>query len=425
MFIKSLSRTGLLWLSAALFLAAILRSAFASIDTIWAEDGRVFLFDAVTNGKVFEIFAPYAGYLHSVPRLIAALTSFLPIGLWAISIQILTAIVATLIGLSVYFSTATLPITNRTRIFLALLTVLAPYLGNEVLGNTANLHTLFLWSAPWVFLATPKTYRHSLLWGIYAFFMATTEIQILYFLPLLFWQFTDKKRLPLLIGTLIGLTMQIIVALGDERLSAFQIPSFTNLRDGFLLQAVLTGWLGVIYVTRKIYEFTGIWFAYLALLPALISTFLLMRNIKSNSFRLFVGYLWITIIAIWVIGFAVNNTMIPEATMAYKIQLRHATVPSMLMLAIIILYLDKNILSNSKIEKLYRDVSAIALLISVIVTFGFGAIGIKANKVSWQDGVANAKVTCSKLTQESLVAVPISPTRPAGWQIEVPCKLLN
>ena len=35
--------------------------------------------------------------------------------------------------------------------------MLLPLLPNEVLGNEANLHWIFLWLAPWLLLANPRT----------------------------------------------------------------------------------------------------------------------------------------------------------------------------------------------------------------------------------------------------------------------------
>ena len=54
-------------------------------DTVWAEDGRLFLFGAEQHGLFGVIFVPYAGYLQFVPRLIAgAVVQWLPAADWAL-----------------------------------------------------------------------------------------------------------------------------------------------------------------------------------------------------------------------------------------------------------------------------------------------------------------------------------------------------
>jgi hypothetical protein len=62
----------------------------------WAEDGTVFYAQAYNSGSLNSLFSPYAGYLHAVPRLTAALSMLFPLklaplifNLVAIIIQIL------------------------------------------------------------------------------------------------------------------------------------------------------------------------------------------------------------------------------------------------------------------------------------------------------------------------------------------------
>src|SRR5689334_1103410 len=44
-----------------------------SVNTLWAEDGTVFLHEAKQLGRLGAVFHTYNGYVHLVPRLIAAL----------------------------------------------------------------------------------------------------------------------------------------------------------------------------------------------------------------------------------------------------------------------------------------------------------------------------------------------------------------
>jgi hypothetical protein len=65
-----------LTIAVALLLAR--QVAIAAWDTIWAEDGAIFLSDALTapGGSLFEV---YGGYVHPVPRIVAAVASWLPL----------------------------------------------------------------------------------------------------------------------------------------------------------------------------------------------------------------------------------------------------------------------------------------------------------------------------------------------------------
>ena len=76
------------WLVALLIAVCVaggmLRIGFTmSFDSVWAEDGTVFLGTAMKDGLAESILQPYAGYGHIVPRFLAALASAAP--MWAIA----------------------------------------------------------------------------------------------------------------------------------------------------------------------------------------------------------------------------------------------------------------------------------------------------------------------------------------------------
>src|SRR5665647_648206 len=58
-------------------LIAWLRLDPVTHQTMWAEDGSVFLTQASHAGRFETVLLPYAGYLHVVPRLIAEVTTML------------------------------------------------------------------------------------------------------------------------------------------------------------------------------------------------------------------------------------------------------------------------------------------------------------------------------------------------------------
>ena len=98
------------WKTLAAF-AAVLAGAlicFARISpvaqgTVWAEDGAVFIHDALRRPGPLDIFAPYQGYLHVVPRMTVSLVVLLfPIDSFAVAISFLSCLVIALIALMVF-----------------------------------------------------------------------------------------------------------------------------------------------------------------------------------------------------------------------------------------------------------------------------------------------------------------------------------
>ncbi|HEX6389958.1 MAG TPA: hypothetical protein VFZ89_10930 [Solirubrobacteraceae bacterium] len=122
-------------------------------DHVWAEDGAVFLRDAEVDG-LGAIDHRFAGYLHVVARVIAALGTALPLSSYATYVAIASAVVAGLLAAFV-FSVALGVLGSREWALVAALAIaLAPPLRGESLANLANLHWLLLYAAFWAMLAS-------------------------------------------------------------------------------------------------------------------------------------------------------------------------------------------------------------------------------------------------------------------------------
>ena len=107
--------------------------------TVWAEDGRLFLFEAWDLGAR-SLWHPYAGYLHTVPRLLAMVATVLPVRLVDAWFSLASGgIVA---GLATYgwFASASLLTTRWARTTLAAFVVLCSWGAYETLANITNLH---------------------------------------------------------------------------------------------------------------------------------------------------------------------------------------------------------------------------------------------------------------------------------------------
>ncbi|MBC1312189.1 hypothetical protein GNE88_14280, partial [Trichormus variabilis PNB] len=99
--IKNQSNLNWLYLHIAMFIIGFILIITRRPDAIlnpqfWAEDGTIFYAQAYNDGILKSLFSPYAGYLHTVPRLTAAFSMFfslkaapLVFNVIAITIQIL------------------------------------------------------------------------------------------------------------------------------------------------------------------------------------------------------------------------------------------------------------------------------------------------------------------------------------------------
>jgi hypothetical protein len=109
-------------------------------DTLYAEDGEIFLTQALHKSTWHAVTTPYVGYLHLAPRSIAEVVARLPVGESAAAIAGAGSLVVAALGLLVFRATAGLIRSRLIRAALAVTIVLLPTAQIELLDAIANLH---------------------------------------------------------------------------------------------------------------------------------------------------------------------------------------------------------------------------------------------------------------------------------------------
>lgn len=218
-----------------------LRLPAVTRGTLWAEDARRFLESAVAAGPAPAVLTPYAGYLHTVPRLIAgAAVQFAPVRSWALVMSAGSCIVAAGVAALVFVLSRDVVEGIVPRLLLAAITLLDPLSPREVLGNTANLHWYFLWLSPWLLLYRPRSRVGAWLLGTVALLASLTEIQLLFATPLIAWRWRDRRRWPVRALFLLGVITQLVVTLTDPRgAGGSALIGIPSLALGYLVNAVL------------------------------------------------------------------------------------------------------------------------------------------------------------------------------------------
>lgn len=145
-------------------------------DFLWAEDGAIFLNDALKDGYR-SLLHPYAGYLHTIPRIASILvTDFLDIRSAPIVFQVIW-MVFWIVLIQTVFSIMKKAEWPTFRIAIVLLVLVFLPCGNEVYFNLTNLHWvtglfLFLRSA---FLPFPQQFFMRSLRIVFDFLLSTTS----------------------------------------------------------------------------------------------------------------------------------------------------------------------------------------------------------------------------------------------------------
>lgn len=239
-------------------------------NTVWAEDGGVFMRDRVEYGPVASLLHPYAGYLHLVPRLIVDIGWALPIADYARVMSVAACVVVGVVSATVFLLARDVVPAWPLRVVLAAIPAVLPLAPYEIGGNVANLHWFLLFLAPWVLAYRSRTWWGAVGVAVVAALVVLTELQSLYFIPLLLLAWSPLRgragatsagpdggdgapaagvpariglrALPVTLVALAGGAAQVVAALTDDRISKPGEPAFADVVAGWLLQPVAGAW---------------------------------------------------------------------------------------------------------------------------------------------------------------------------------------
>jgi hypothetical protein len=156
-------------------------------QTIWEEDSRDILTDALNMSGLKAVIRPAVGYYIIFPRLLGELATLFPISWAAAVLSISSALVTALLALTVYVASAAHLSHRVPRLLAAAPILFAPVAENflsEVYNRPVCLHFFALYTLFWVLLWTPSGRGGR--WSALAivFFTATSTVLVAGMLPL-------------------------------------------------------------------------------------------------------------------------------------------------------------------------------------------------------------------------------------------------
>lgn len=402
-------------------------------DVLWAEDGRNFLQDALTDGPLRALVIPYSGYLHTVPRLIAGFTvTFLPVPLYAVAEAFAACLVAGIIAVVVYVCSADVLAWLPARLAVAMLTVCAPLEPREVLGNTANLHTLMLWMVFWILLYTPKTRRGDILLAVCAFLGAATEIQTVFLLPILAVRWRVRGASVLRIALTLGIVLQLIVTIASPRhRSGVGENSPASIAFGYLINAVVPIWIqqagiGPLVATG------GFWLCVVLFLPFVgLLAFIVWRGTRLQRIA-GVGAMLLSMVvysgSVWETPeLRYEYFELSQSSLSTLAPLRYGVLPSMLLLALIPLALV--VFRDSVLDPGRRRALSVRLIGGALVLAFVASVAVhlapqyslRDNGPQWRPEALAAARACSGLPADHTISLGES----LHWVVHVPCARLD
>jgi hypothetical protein len=389
-------------------------------DTLWAEDGRDFLQGALQHPLWMELVTPYAGYLHSMPRLIAAATvAVAPLALYAQFITGLSCLATGVVAAFVYVYTERMLPKTSVRLALAAICLLAPSLPREVLGNAANLHSIMFWLLVWLLLGSAPTRSWSWLGGVAAFCAAATEIQGAYLLPLAVYRIRDRRSWPVIGGFVLGELCQLVATITAPRpVSGAERNSPASLGFGFLINSVVTVWVPQKQVGQAVAA-GGVLLCLLLLLPFVVFGCLVWRR-GGRRLRPVVLTVFVGAPLIYVASVLDNPRPYYEYSALSMQQLqtlwltRYGVVPQMLLLAILVIGIG--LLRRPSLRRAVGILLGTA--IAMVVAFQLNpTIARRSYGPEWAPQVIAAAARCAS----EPAGEPVILDETLGWHVDMTC----
>jgi hypothetical protein len=403
---------------------ALLRLGFSdSLNTIWAEDGPIYLQGALTEGFWQAIFSPYAGYLVLVPRLIGEAATSVPLEQAAPVISILSALFAALSALAVWHAGGGHVRNPYLRGALALATLLAAAAGQETLLSAAYVPWYMLFASFWLLFWRPRTLGGAAAGGVYLLATGLSTPGVWFFLPVALLRaasFRDRRDGALLGPYFLGALVQVPVILGQEQGEAIWT---SHIWTGYL-QRVLDGGLLGQRLGGNLWSDLG-WPFLIALLVAALAG-LVWGLWKSEPGPRWFGVIAVlTSLAMFVISVyqrAVGENIFWSAGSSGGTASRYVLVPALLLLSAAVVFVDGHQRRRSAPSRLSPLVLATVAIVAVAVVTSYDMRASEyRGRPYWDDALREAATKCVSEGQE-LAGVPTSPP-PFG--VQIPCSQVS
>ena len=399
---------GLLVLAAGTTVSIIRQPGIGALDTMWAEDGSIFVMDAVNKPFLDNVLTAYNGYYQVLPRLLAEPVQYLPAAWAAAYVALSAALVTAVFGLVVYVASAQLLPNQLARTVAAAMAVIVPVGMGELPNSLANIHWAGLYAMFWIFLWVPGSRTGRVVGSVVTLTVAATNILAVVFVPLALLRWTVRRDwhgrvLAGLLGVGVGLHL-VGLAIGASS-RAVGMALLDPLRQ--LLTWVLpNGLFGDVVYGFAADRAASRWALALAAVAVVAAAVLVAAlGLTRPNWPVF-ALAWLHAAAFWLV--AAGTTGMPTV--------RYVATPAMLMVAGLVALLLPRAGARG-----HAPVVVFAVFVMAIGLINLRVDNARATGPGWRDSLEVVQTECRQTAPDSAV-LPISPG--GLWFTRLPCGYL-
>jgi hypothetical protein len=393
----------------------------ASLDSLWAEDGAIFLQGALTQGFDQVVFSPYSNYLVLVPRLIGEIAALVPLRDAPAAVSIASAALVALSGLVVWHAAAGHIRSPYLRGALTAATVLAPVAGLESIDSASYVSWYMLFATFWVLLWRPRTAWGAGLASLFVLATALSNPGVWFFIPLAALRaiaIRDGRDLAIVASFAIGAASQIPV-LAFSQGDAVE-PLWTSQIWTVYLQRVVDGAALGLRLGGFAWEALG-WPLLIGLTLCGVAGLAVGARRAAPAARYIAAIAIPTSLAMFVASLyqrAVATQMVWPAGDHNGSGGRYAIVPALLLVSVALVLLDGSSWGRGRGNRPSRAIVVTAAVLLVAVATSFYARNVEVRGTPrWDAALESAAAICAAQGVPS-AAIPISPP---GFGMQLPC----
>jgi hypothetical protein len=396
----------------------------AALDSLWAEDGQIFLQDGISRDFPSTLVDTYAGYLVLVPRLIGEIGSAVPLREAAAAVALASALIIVLSGLAVWVGSSGLIRNPYLRGTLVALTILSPVASLESVVSVAYVPWYMLFGSFWLLFWRAQTTWGAALGALFLLLTGLSTPGVWFFAPVAALRAVaarDRRDALILGGFAAGAAVQIpVIALNDEPQidAAWSSDIWTAYLQRVLDGAALGERLGGVA-----WEQLG-WALLIGLLIAAVAGLALGLRRSAAPSRWLAAIALPTSLAMFAFSVyqrAVGGQMAWPEGVHFGAGGRYAIVPALLLASVALVTIDwmpqrrTGPLRGNRLAA----VAAVAMLGILAISFDLRDPAARGEP-PWGETLEAAVPTCAA---EGLAEVRV-PTSPPPFGITVPCDQL-
>lgn len=383
-----------------------------ALNTLYAEDGQIFLGEAVRRPGIEALTSSYVGYFHLVPRVLAELASTVPLSRAAATLAMSSAAFVVSLALVVYRASAAHIRSAAVRAVLASAMVLLPVAQEEVFNNAANIHWFLIFAAAWVLLWHPRT-RWELSVGAIVLLLAGLSdpltallgpIALLRLIALRGWR---PHLLTAAFAVGVGGQLLAIVLSGAERSGLSPDINVVKAVGQYGFYVVARGTFG----TRALEDTGGGRTAALGIVAlCLLALVAVVAVIRARQAISRVAPVLAAISGLFYLATVLVTGISPP---------RYGVVPILLLFSAVALLVDGCLAARP--DGVSRAMATMVILVVVVTwTANYREDNRRSTGRRWGTELARARESCGD-SGRSTVRIPISPET---WRVVLPCREL-